>query len=137
MSVRASERELSKIEYLKTVRDVEIFFVQKQSEKPKKFRYFMSEHLIKHAANAYSSAKIANSVYVDDVETKKYRLHCLKNAIYELQATVGQLDVLYGIYKSDVFTNNEIENISELIYNAINLINGVIRSDKTRYKDIA
>ena len=35
MPVRESERELSNIEFLKVLRDIEVFLVKKQNEKPK------------------------------------------------------------------------------------------------------
>lgn len=136
MSVRVSDRDVSKIEFLRVSRDIEIFFLMKQNEKPKKFRYFFSEYLIKLSANVYINAKIANSVYVSDKETKDLRFHSFQKSIYYLQALVGQIEVIYTVYRSSIFTNSELEYISGLIYKDIALIKGVIQSDKKRYKDI-
>lgn len=136
MPVRESERELSNIEFLKVLRDIEVFLVKRQNEKPKKFRYFFSEHLISHSADAYSNAKMANSIYVTDVDSKKLRKIHLQRAYIEIQSLISQIDVLYCVYKSDVFTNAELENISKLMHEASKLIKGVINADKKRYKDI-
>lgn len=135
MSVRESERELSKIEFLKVLRDIEIFWIEKQNIKPKKYRYFISAHIISHSANAYSNAKMGNSIYAkDDEYAQRTRKHYFQKAYVEIQALISQVDVIYSAYKSDILTNGEIEEISKMMYDSLNLIKSVINSDKRRYK---
>ena len=136
MSVRVSEREQSKLEFLKTLLDIEKWCLYKSDSAPKKYRFMINNYLVKYSADAYSFAKMGNSIYVRDEETKQLRRTYLLKAHASLQAFVSQVDVIYAICKADFMTNNELEHIAELSFNGIKLLKGVLKSDNTRYKEI-
>lgn len=136
MPVRESERELSPTEFLKVLKDIEKFFIKLENTKPKKFRYFITQHLINNAAQALTFAKIANSIYVskNEEESKRERRLYLQKSYAYVQALNTQTDVLYSMNTGQLFSNAEIKEISELIYQALKLLKGVMDSDKKRYK---
>ena len=136
MSVRVSEREESNLEFLKVLMDIEKWTLYKSELAPKKFRFMINNQLVKHSADAYSYAKMANSVYVRDYETKQIREAYLIKAHSSLQAFVAQLDVIYSICKSDFMTNKEHARIAKESFEGLKLLKGLIKADKERYKGI-
>ena len=73
MSVRANERDESSIEFLKVLRDIEKWCICKSETCPKKYRFIINNQLLTRAANAYSYAKMANSIKVINSTTKELR----------------------------------------------------------------
>lgn len=136
MSVRKAERDESSIEFLRVLMDIEKWCVQKTNVCPKKYRFIVNTQLLSHSASAYSSAKMGNSVKVHDPSTKTMREKCIMKAYVETQAFVSQLDVIYDICKSDFMTDNELLEISGMAFEALKLLNGLMKSDKERYKGI-
>ena len=134
MSVRKSERGLSNIEFLKVLMDLEKWSLLKSNTAPKKYRYMINTQIVNNSANAYCYAKQGNSIFVTNNETRILRENFFMQSYCSLQAFVSQLDVMYSICKADFLTNNELEEVSCLAYNAITLIKGVIKNDKERYK---
>lgn len=134
MSVRESERDQSSIEFLKVLMDIEKWTIRKTNICPKKFRFIVNTQLLTHAANAYSFAKMGNSVRVHDYESKLLREKYIMKAYVSIQAYASQIDVIYAVCKSDIMTNNELKEISQNAFNALKLLNGVYKADKERYK---
>lgn len=116
--------------------DVEKWVIYKTNICPKKYRFIVNSQLLTHAASAYSFAKMGNSIKVTDKETKALRGKYFSQAFAHMQAFASQIDVIYAVCKSDFMTNNELEEISKNAYYSIRLLAGVMRTDKTRYKDI-
>ena len=134
MSVRKSERGLSNIEFLKVLMDLEKWSLLKSNIAPKKYRYIINSQIVTNSANAYCYAKQGNSIFVTNNETRILRENFFIQSYCSLQAFVSQLDVIYSICKADFLTNNELEEVSRLAYNAIILVKGIIKNDKERYK---
>lgn len=135
MSVRANERDESSIEFLKVLRDIEKWCIYKSETCPKKYRFIINNQLLTRAANAYSYAKMANSIKVINSTTKELRENYTNQAYITIQAFSSQVDVIYEVCKSDFLTNHDLKEISEMDANALKLLNGLIKSDKNRYKD--
>lgn len=135
MSVRANERDESSIEFLRTLRDIEKWCIEKTNTCPKKYRYIINTQLLSYAANAYCLAKMANSIKVTNSQTKRIREKYTTKAYATTQAFVSQIDVIYEVCKSDFLTNHELQEISKRGVDALKLLNGLIKSDKNRYQD--
>lgn len=116
--------------------DVEKWCILKTNVCPKKYRFIINTQLLSHSANAYSSAKMGNSVKVNNPSTRTMREKYIVRAYTETQAFVSQLSVIYDVCKSDFITDNELLEISELAFEALKLLNGLMKSDKERYKDV-
>ena len=136
MSVRKPERDESSIEFLRVLMDIEKWCVYKTNICPKKYRFIVNTQLLTHSANAYSNAKMGNSVRVHDAETRSLREKYIMKAYVNIQAFVSQIDVIYEVCKSDFMTDNELLEISGMAFDALKLLNGLMKSDKQRYKDL-
>ena len=53
-----------------------------------------------------------------------------------IYSVISQLEVFYEAYKSDALSNRQIEQMSDKGKEIIKLLNGVIDSDRQRYKNI-
>ena len=136
MSVRKAERDESSIEFLKVLMDIEKWCVRKTNVCPKKYRFIVNTQLLSHSANAYSNAKMGNSVKVHDTTTRSLREKHIMKSYVAVQAFVSQLDVIYEVCRSDFMTDNELLEISGMAFDAMKLLNGLMKSDKERYKGI-
>lgn len=94
MSVKASERGESPIEFLKVLRDLEVYFIRLASNKPKKFRFFLNDELLKISADAYNNAKAGNSIYPTTKMEKDLRAKYFYTAFCNVQMMISQTEVL-------------------------------------------
>lgn len=136
MSVREPERDESKIEFIKVLMDIEKWCLRKSETAPKKYRFMINNQLIKHSADAYSYAKMANSIRVKDSDTKQMRENYFTRAYISIQAFSSQIDIIYEICRNDFMTNKEHEQIAKDTFNGLRLLKGIVKSDKERYKDL-
>lgn len=139
LSVLASKRGQSNIEFLIQLRDLQVYLMDLQEKSPKKFRYLYSHFLIDIAQNAYSNAKCGNSIYMSkDSAQEDYRMRrrFMLNAYCKIQALISQIEVCYAKYKNNIWSNNEFKTLSEKTYTINKLLKGVIDSDKRKYKKL-
>lgn len=133
--VRASERGISGIEFLKLLREIEVYFVRLGSKKPKKFRTLFTEELIKLSANAYNCAKAGNSIYVSTDLDYQLRRKYMYSAYCNIQMLISQVEVWYEVYASDLFSNAELKQIAVKMDSSAKMIKKLMDSDKKRYKE--
>jgi hypothetical protein len=136
MSVPKSERSESQMEFLHQLRDLEVKIMRLISSKPKKFQYFLNNHVLSHTVNAYSSAKAGNTIYAVTDEDVKLRRSYIYKAYCEIAELASQIEVFYEVYKSDGLTNNQIQDLSEHINLCRKLIKGVLQKDRETAKKI-
>lgn len=116
--------------------DIEKWVIRKTETCPKKYRFIVNNQLLKYSAEAYTQAKMGNSVRVTNLELKILREKHFVKSYAALQAFVAQIDVIYAVCKSNFLTNRELEIISADAFYGMKLVHGVIKSDKERYKNI-
>lgn len=136
MSVKASERGESPIEFLKVLRDLEVYFIRLASNKPKKFRFFLNDELLKISADAYNNAKAGNSIYPTTKMEKDLRAKYFYTAFCNVQMMISQTEVLYDVYKSDALSNKELEIMSGKMYEASKMLRGILKKDRERFKKL-
>lgn len=68
MAVPVPEREKSTIEFLKVLMDIEKWVIRKTETCPKKYRFIVNNQLLKYSAEAYTQAKMGNSVRVTNLD---------------------------------------------------------------------
>lgn len=136
MSVPKSERSESQMEFIRQLRLLEVEILRISASKPKKFSYFINNHIIKYAAEAYSSAKAGNTIYAiteDDIRLRRQYIYKSYASIMEL---ISQVDVFYEVYKSDGLTNKQIEDLSIHLELCRKLIKGVLDKDREKARKI-
>lgn len=133
ISVRLSERELSKTEFLRVLLDIEKWSLNKSECAPKKYRFMINNQLVKYSAEAFNNAKMANSIYVTNAKQLEIREEYFLRAYINVQAFVSQIEVIYSVC-SDFMSSNELRELSKMAFDALSLLKGVMKSDKQRFK---
>ena len=66
MSVYVSNRGTSRVEFINTAREIEVFLLKRKAEcKNKKVLTFIGKHLIDHSVNILDYVTIANKIRVE------------------------------------------------------------------------
>lgn len=134
MSVIRSQRGVSDMEFLNTARKLEIFTIQKcVNTIPKRYTFYIGQHLAESATTVYASVKKANSVYPTNPHEVQIRRDYFIKAYVELQNLISQIEVAYELLH---FDTKVLEEWSALIATEISLVKGVMEKDKERYKKL-
>jgi hypothetical protein len=136
MSVPKSERGESQMEFLHQLRELEIKIMRIANNKPKKFQYFLNNHILNHVINAYGNAKAGNSIYPVTEEDVALRRDYMYRSLCEIMELTSQLDVFYELYKSDGLTNKQLQDLSEHMSYCRKLVKGVMERDRITAKKI-
>ena len=136
MAVRKSQRSVSKTEFLTQLRDYAKTFLLYQNSCPVKFRHYVENNMLRYSTSAYTHAMIGNSIQPRDGDEVKERRRQMLTARAHIYSVISQLEVFYEAYKSDALSNRQIEQMSVKGKEIIKLLNGVIDSDRQRYKNI-
>lgn len=97
MSVKACDRDVSKMEFIKNARDIEVYFLKMMVKKPKRYKLFY-QYIIESSMNVLNYVKRGNSIYVERREDVLLRTEQFKRVIAELQALISQLEVIYYVF---------------------------------------
>lgn len=135
MSVPAYKRNGSKMEFLKTARDIEVKLIKLLVEKPKRYRFYYQQ-LINLSIEVLNNVKQGNSVYVETVSDVELRMRYFKIALAKLQALISQIEILYYLFKENGITIKAVEQLSELINKEIILIKGVLKECRAKYSHL-
>lgn len=92
--------------------------------------------MLAYSISAYTHAMIGNSIQPRDSDEVKERRRQMVTARKRIFSVVSQLEVFYDAYKSEALSNRQMEQMSDKGKEIIKLLNGVIDSDKQRYKNI-
>lgn len=136
MAVHQSKRSESSLEFLKELRDLEVYIIKRSSVKPKKYKFFLAEHFLNPAAKAYSLAKMGNTVYPSTPEDVALRRKYMYESICHIQSLIGQIEVFYAVFRDDGLSKCEMEELSRRLFRADVLMKCVLKRDRERYKNI-
>lgn len=139
MSVPSWKRKESATEYLWQIYQLNILIAEIIANKPMKYKGTHSDLLVKNALEALTKANIANEIYVTselEKETRKQYLTETKGLIYNV-ALLG--DIFLELCKKspkcdDAKCTSQQERIGDKCALCIKLLNGVMKSDRERYK---
>ena len=133
MSVVRSKRNNSSVEFIHTARELQIYSIQKCVGFPKRYTFYVSQHIADSATRIHEYVKMANSVFPTNQHEAQIRRDYLIRANAELYSLVSQIEVaeqLFGI------ESEKIRHWMDIVDREINLVKAVMRSDKERYKDL-
>ena len=80
IAVLASNRTVSSLEFIKSLREIEVIFLQMYQNKPKKYHFFIRK-LIDLSMDAYNSAVLGNSILPKNSYDYNYREILIKKSI--------------------------------------------------------
>jgi len=134
MSVVRSKRSESEMEFLNTARKLQIYTIQKcVNTIPKRYTFFLANHIADSASAVYTSVKKANSVYPLNQHEVQIRRDYFIKAYVELQSMVSQVEVAQELLH---FETKILHEWSQLISDEMKLIQAVMRKDRDRYKNL-
>jgi hypothetical protein len=133
MSVIRSARSVSEVQFLHTARELQIYTVQKCVGFPKRYTFYVSQPLAAVATRIYEDVKRGNSIYPANQHEVQLRRDYFLQALAELQNLISQVEVAYELFRFDA---NIMEHWMELVDTEMKLIKALLKSDKSRYKDL-
>lgn len=134
IAVIKSKRSVSKMEFLHTARELQIYTIQKVCQFPQKYAFYIGQPITNAAARIHEYVKMANSIYPANSHETQIRRDYLIRALAELNSFISQIelaDEIIGL-KSDV-----MERWVELVEKEIRMVKGLMDEDKERYKRLA
>ena len=143
MSVPAQKRTLSNTQFLWELHQFNIRLGEICMNVPKKYRMNYADFIIKSGLETLQNAQKANSIYLSEHTTEdafREREACLQRAkgLTENIATTADI-FLEHMRKADGANIEKIlkqeEYIGEATSKIVSLIDGVMRSDRKRYKE--
>lgn len=139
MSVLTYNRTQSTVEYLFQIFQLNMSIAEIVENKPKKYKGTYSDILIHSALEALTKANMANDIFVttkEDFETRRSLLLEARGQVYNV-ALVG--DLFLELCKKSPSCDKakctrQQERIGKHCSDCLKLIDGVLKSDKKRYK---
>lgn len=133
MSVIRSARSVSEVQFLHTARELQIYTIQKCVGFPKRYTFYVSQPLAAVATRIYEDVKRGNSIYPANQHEAQLRRDYFLQALAELQNLISQVEVAYELFRFDA---NIMEHWMELVDTEMKLVKALLKSDKSRYKDL-
>lgn len=136
MSVLKSKRELSKTEYLKTLRELEVFIIKRAAKKPRKMDHLFLNDFIQLSKDALNNAVAGYSVIVSCKEDVALVHRYLMLSYAKVQALNSQVGIYYDLYRDypDGLSQAEMKTLSKLIFDSAHQLTIAIRDNKQRHK---
>lgn len=133
MSVIRSKRDESKIEFLYTARQLQIYTIKKCISFPKRYTFYVSQPIANAATRVHEYVKMANSIYPTNAHEVQLRRDYFLKANAQLQSLVSQVEVAHELFGLE---HNVKKYWMDLIDTEIRLVKGIMKSDKERLKNV-
>jgi hypothetical protein len=97
MSVISSKRGASKMEFLNTALDLEVFTLKTCLDFSKRYTFLMTNEIADLSKEIFNNVKRANSIYPVDRDEAKLRRRCFILAYGDCQCLITQIQVAYDL----------------------------------------
>ena len=132
MSVLKSKRCESKMQFVDTARELEIYTLRYAVKFPKRYTFFINTEIVRLAQSVYNEVKSANSIFPTNAHEAELRRDCLIRANNSLQCLISQLDIAKDVFCSEVEDKVWVRWMN-LIIEESKLISAVKKSDSERF----
>lgn len=132
IAVLASNRTVSSLEFIKSLREIEVIFLQMYQNKPKKYHFFIRK-LIDLSMDAYNSAVLGNSILPKNSYDYNYREILIKKSIGLTYIILSQIEILYAVYNKDSISTGQIKDLSNHCNIALISLKGLLEADNKRF----
>lgn len=133
MAVKVKDRNTSKIEYLYQTRKLTKYIVDRASHLKTKSSFAFSRRLTEKAIDIYELAQQLNATYLTK-ETYETKLKLEEEIKINLSILRSDFSLMVDIFDSEFQNKDVVSYVAGLIDNVYQLINGLMKSDKERYK---
>ena len=131
MSVPKGERNTSTMEFLATARNLQIFTLRKTKKFPTRWRADISTPLVLDTRYVYQCLKMGNNRWPTNAHEAQIRRDYFLQARGRLDSFIAQLKIACEVCEVN---EKVLREWSMLAAEEIKLINGVIESDRRRFK---
>ncbi len=145
MSVLASKRGESAVQFLDTAREIELYALKYAVKFPKRHFFVMTKDLLDLTKQGYNNVKSANSVYPTNPEEAQIRVNYVIHAICNYQALISQLDIAMSLIthysakgddgKEKPVPSKVWEEWVRMISEELRLLSGLKKKLQNKYKE--
>ena len=121
------------MEFIHTARELQIHSIRKAAGFPKRYTFYVSQHIVDAATNVHKWAKMGNSIYPTNQHEVQVRRDYMMRALAELQALVSQIEVAAELFPID---GKQMRYWMDLVNKEDRLLRAVLKSDKARYQNL-
>ncbi|MBR3740236.1 MAG: hypothetical protein IKN04_07195 [Clostridia bacterium] len=133
-SVPKSKRGKSPAEFLELARQLKFYTIDKCADLPKKYKQDMWDPMKRLANDAKDLILYANSIFPTNKALAEERANAFKRANAKLTALASDVDDFEWL-KDEIPISYEIrEEWTRMAYTLRNLVDGVMESDKKRFR---
>lgn len=134
MAVTEYKRQVSKVQFLETARELEIFTFKHCAKFPKRYSATLTNNIVNLSISILNELKSANSIYPTNQSEVQLRQDCFIRANCNLQALISQLDIARDLFMDTTSVNTWCEWM-RLVDEEAKLISAIKKTDKERYKN--
>lgn len=133
MSVPASKRYVSAMQYVETARRLARNVLSYSARIPKRHQQRLANPLFNHATEAYYHVQCANRTYVKSDADYEYRRSHLRDALGHVDHVASLLDIAFDV--QDDPNENVYAELAEQVDKERALIRGVMDKDRKAWAD--
>ena len=133
MSVVRSKRGESDMEFVHTVRELQIYTIKKCISFPKRYTFYISQPISEAATHIHQLVKMANSIYPLNAHEAQMRRDYLLRANAELNSLISQIEVAHELFGLE---HNVMKFWMDIVDREIRLVKGTLKKDRERYKNL-
>ena len=136
MSVPKGCRTEGKLQVLTDLQALCVYTIQickNEKNFPKRDRWILTAHIVRHAVDAYSFARQANAVRVATLEDYKLRREYQIRCRTSLEALLGLIEIAYTTLN---LSGDRVEFWTKSVISAEEKLSAWRSSDRKRYRDI-
>jgi len=131
LSVATGNRNESTAEFLYNARQLQIYTMQRTKNWPTRWRYDVSSPLCQDARYVYMELKAGNNIWPKDAHEAQMRRDHFLNARGRLDGMIAQIEVACELME---VSDKVLREWSAMAAREITLINGVMESDRKRFR---
>lgn len=133
ISVIKSKRNESDMQFLDTAYQLYIFTVQQCVKFPKRYTFYVSQDISHIASEIHRKVKCANSIFPTNMHEVQMRRDYFLEAYADTQSLISQVNAASEMFQ---ISGSVLTRWMELIQSELNLLKGVMKRDKARYKNL-
>lgn len=133
ISVIKSKRNESNLQFVDTAFKLYTFTIQQCVKFPKRYTFYVSQEISNTATKILVEVKRGNSIYPTNEHEVQMRRDCFLNAYADAQSLISQINAATELFQ---ISGTVLTGWMELIQSELNLLRGIMKKDKARYKNI-
>ncbi len=133
ISVIKSKRNESNLQFVDTAFKLYTFTIQQCVKFPKRYTFYVSQEISNTATKILVEVKRGNSIYPTNEHEVQIRRDSFLNAYADAQSLISQINAATELFQ---VSGTTLTGWMELIQSELNLLRGIMKKDKARYKNL-